>query len=339
MKILVLGGTQFIGRHVVEKLIQARHDVTLLNRGKTAPGLFPDVSLIKADRESDNLKNIKDLQQNWDAVIDLSAYYPKDVSNLLENLKGYAGRYILCSTVSAYVASSMEGPTSTIDEDSPLRACTEKEASNTSMATYGQRKAECERVAMKQHSSGIPTIVIRPSIVYGAHDYTDRFAYWIWRSSQEKPFILPDDGLTITKRTYAPDLASTFVTCLKSSAAMGNAYNIAETDSLSFRDTIYHLGNHLGKKPLDHAVSVSADLLLKEGVKPGSDLPLWLPRGNLLIDTYKSRKDLSFVSTPASKALSDATDAFLAEKRLPKTGLSQSAETELLTKLQAQTIN
>lgn len=333
MKVLVLGGTQFIGRHVVEKLIQANHDVTLLNRGKTSPELFPSTTLIKADRESSELKNSKDLQQDWDAVIDLCAYYPKDVSNLLEILKGRAGRYLLCSTVSAYVASSMDGPTSIINEESPLRTCTEQEALDTSMATYGQRKAECERVAIKQQASGVPTIVIRPSIVYGAYDHTDRFAYWIWRSSQEKPFLLPDDGLTITRRTYAPDLASAFVACVKSDVALGKAYNIAETDPLSFRDTIYHIGNHLGKKSLEYAVSASSEWLLSEGVKPWSDLPLWLPQMNLLIDTYKSRKDLAFVSTPASNALAEATDAFLAEKRVPKTGLSQSAELELLAKL------
>jgi len=330
MKVLVFGGTQFIGRHVVMKLLEANHNVTLLNRNKTAPGLFPDLPSIKADREHDDLKNIKELQQDWDAVIDLCAFYPKNVESLLETLKGHAGRYILCSTLSAYIASSMEGQTPTIDENSPLRDCTPEEAVDTTMATYGQRKAQCERVAMKQ--SHTPTVTIRPSLVYGAFDHTDRFAYWIYRATHDQPFILPDDGLTITRRTYAPDLAQAFVSCVTSTSALGNAYNIAETDPLNFRDTTYLIGKHAKKKPLDHAISISSDWLLKEGVSPWSDLSLWLPRVNLLVDTHKSRKDLNFVSTPPEQALAEATDAFLKENRVPKAGLSLSAEKELLTK-------
>ncbi len=332
MKILVIGGTQFIGRHVVEHLLADNYDVTLLNRGKTGPQLFPNVPIIKADRESDELKNIKGLQQNWDAVIDLCAYYPKDVSRILEILNGRTGRYVFCSTISVYAASVMNEPAPIIDEASPLLSCTAKEAVNTSMTTYGQRKAECERVIMNQHKSGVPSIILRPSVVFGAHDYTDRFAYWIWRASQDKPFLLPDDGTTITSRTYAPDLASAFVACLKSKEALGKAYNIAEKDPLNFRDTIHCIGAHLHKKPLEYAVSATSEWLLNENVKPWSDFPFWLPRMNLIIDTAISRKDLVFADTFPAKALADATDSFLAENRIPKAGLSQGTEAELLAK-------
>lgn len=333
MKVLVLGGTQFIGRHLVEMLIAQKHEVTLLNRGKTAPQLFPQLSLIKADRQAEALRDLPSLRQDWDAIIDLCAYYPKEVSMLLEIIKGRAGRYIFCSTISAYAALSLDSPTPLLEETSPLHECTKEQATDTSMLTYGQRKAECERVAFQQHSSGVPTIAIRPSIVYGAHDHTDRFAYWIWRASSDKSFLLPDDGLTITTKTYAPDLASAFVAALTSRSALGNAYNIAETEPMSLRDTLYHIGNHLGKKPLERANSVSSSLLLAEKVKPWADLPLWIPRTHLLIDTHRSRRDLSFVSTPTAKALANATDAFLGENRTPKTGLSQGAEAELINKL------
>ncbi len=332
MKVLVIGGTQFIGRHVVENLLAANHDVTLLNRGQTGAKLFPDLNLIKADRQSHELKNIKPLRQNWDAVIDLCAYYPKDVSRILEILKGQTERYIFCSTISVYIASAMNEPTPIIDETSPLLDCTEKEASDTSMTTYGQRKAECERIIMNQHATGVPATILRPSVVYGAHDYTDRFAYWIWRASEDKPFFLPDDGAEITNRTYAPDLASAFVACLKSNVILGEAYNIAEKNPLSFRDTIDCIGTHLHKKPLEYAVSVPSEWLLKEKVKPWSNLPFWLPRMNLIIDAAKSRKDLAFADTSPAKALAEASDSFLAENRAPKAGLSQRAEADLLAK-------
>jgi nucleoside-diphosphate-sugar epimerase len=227
-------------------------------------------------------------------------------------------------------ASSIEGPTPMIDEDSPLHSCSVEEAVDTTWATYGARKAECERIAME---SGTPTVVLRPSLVYGEHDHTDRFAYWIWRVYQQKPFILPDDGLTVTRRTYAPDLASVFVSTLTGPTISGKAFNIAETDPLTFRDSLFYIGKHLGLDPFQHAISPSTDLLLKEGIKPFVDFPLWIPRANLLIDTFRARRELSFQSTPSAKALADATDAFLSEKREPKAGISTSAERELIAKL------
>ncbi|OFZ79395.1 MAG: hypothetical protein A2603_14485 [Bdellovibrionales bacterium RIFOXYD1_FULL_55_31] len=330
MNILVIGGTRFIGRHVVHKLLEAGHTVTLLNRGISNPGLFPNLTTIKADRDSDDIRNVPELRRTWDSVIDLCAYYPKGVDAVLKVLNGCAGRYIQCSSVSAYLATAQEDPTPILHEDDPLRTCSEPEATDTTMSSYGQRKAECERVAMAQHSSGIPVIILRPSLVFGAHDQTDRFAYWIWRAANRSPYILPDEGLTITRRTYAPDLATAFVSAINSHQALGNAYNIAETDPLSFRDTLYHLGNHLGTDSLRFGVSVSSDFLLKNNVAPWSDIPLWIPKTNLLADTYKSRKDLGFVSTPATRALAEAADAFLSEKRTPKAGLSVAREQELL---------
>lgn len=331
-KVLVIGGTQFIGRHVVQRLIDAHHSVTLLNRGKTGPKLFPEVPRIHADRESPEIANLSELRQDWDAVIDLCAFFPKDVTTITDVLKGRAGRYILCSTLSAYQSSAMEGPTPIIDETSPLRGCSEIEARDTTLASYGQRKAECERVAMGQHSTGVPTIILRPCVVYGKFDHTDRFAYWIWRASRPEPFILPDDGLTIIRRTYAPDLAKAFEASLTSHSALGNAYNIAETDPLSFRDTLFWIGKRLGTSPLEHAVSISGDELTQRGIKPWVDLPMWLPQTNLLVDTYRSRRDLAFVSTPAEQAVGDAADAFLSEGREPRTGLSRSVEQEIISK-------
>ena len=332
MKILVIGGTQFIGRHVVSKLVQDGHSVTLLNRGRTGPNLFPDLPTIKADREAEDFTDNQALKRDWDAVVDLCAFYPKDVDRLLKTLKGQAGRYVLFSTLSAYVASAVDGPTPIIEEGSPLRPCSIEDAVNRTMSSYGRRKAECERVAMAQNSAGVPVVILRPAVVYGEYDHTDRMAYWIWRASRNTPFILPDDGLTITRRTYAPDLAVSCSAAVRERAALGNAYNIAETDPLSFRDTVYWCGVHFGTKPLEYAVSVSSERLEANGVKPWVDLPMWIPKTNLLVDTYRSRKELGFQSTPAARALADAADAFLREDREPKTGLSPGVEAELLGK-------
>ncbi len=94
--------------------------------------------------------------------------------------------YVQCSTISVYKASINIDPSQPVTETSEIFACSESEAIDTTMMTYGPRKAECERVAMDQHCSGVPIVIIRPSVVYGEHDHTDRFAYWIWRASRNK---------------------------------------------------------------------------------------------------------------------------------------------------------
>jgi nucleoside-diphosphate-sugar epimerase len=305
-----------------------------LNRGKTAPELFADLPKIILDRETDAVLESTKLKQDWDTVIDLCAFYPKDVARITQTLHGRAGRYVLCSTLSAYRASTLPGPTPIIDEDSELQSCSSEEAVDRTLITYGQRKAECERVAMAQHhAGGIPTVILRPCLVYGPFDHTDRFAYWIWRASRSEPFILPEGGLTIIRRTYAPDLAQAFVLAVTAKNASGRAYNIAESDPLSFRDTLYWIGKHLGTHPLNHAIPVSSEVLLKEKIKQWIDFPSWLAQTNLLVDTFRSRHELGFMSTPTKDAIAKATDAFLAEKREPKAGLTLAAEAALISKL------
>lgn len=333
MKVLVIGGTQFIGRHVVTQLLAQNHDVTLFNRGKTGPELFPNLNRIHGDREQDDVRKISDLRQNWDAVIDLCAYFPKSLPSLLETLKGHAGRYVQCSTISVYKSSIDIDPSQVLTESSEMFRCSESEAVDASMMTYGQRKAECERVARNQQSDGIPIVIIRPSVVYGEHDHTDRFAYWISRATRAKKFILPESGLTTVQKTYAPDLAQAFVSALSGRQVLGKAFNVADTFPLSLNTSLKLIGESVGCSSLDHAVSVSAEKLKQLGVRPWSDLPLWIPSTNFLVDTYLARRDLAYVSTLPDEALKIATEAFLKLKRPPKTGLSAEAEARLIEEL------
>ena len=324
MKTLVLGGTRFIGRHTVAALQTAGHQITLLNRGQTGPALFPELPRIRADRESG--EGLAELRGDWDVIVDLSAYFPRTLEALLAMLRGRVGRYVHCGTLSSYTAAAGEGPFPLLDESSPLRECSAAEAVDPSMASYGQRKAECERVVGR---AGIPAVVLRPCVVFGAHDPTDRLAWWFDRAAGGERFVLPEDGLTIVRRTYAPDLAQAFVKATSAPAAIGHAYNIAETNPLSFRETLLAAApkNH---DPLANAVSVSADRLLAAGVRAWSDFPLWIPRTNLLVDTYSARADLQFHSTDARLAIQTAAEAFRSERRPPSAGISRAREQELL---------
>jgi 2'-hydroxyisoflavone reductase len=331
--ILVLGGTLFIGRHVVERLLADGHSVTLLNRGVTNPGVFEHLPRLQVDRhEPGALERLSGLRADWDAAIDLSGYFPDDVRRLLSILRGRCGRYVFCSTLSVYQASSSDEPIAMLTESDPLLPCTAEQAVDPSPNSYGERKAECERVAMEQHASGggVPVVVLRPSVVFGAHDPTDRMAYWIARAKNARPFILPDGGLTITRRTYAPDLAAAFAASVTSSEAPGNAYNIAETDPLNFRQTVASLGEHFGTDPLSQAIGISGVLLISRKVRQWVDFPLWLSGRNLLTDTFAARRDLKVRSTPPGIALAEAAKAFVAQGREPKAGLSFEAEAKLI---------
>lgn len=332
MKALILGGSQFIGRHVTDAILKntgGRANITHANRGKTKPDGIPGVSHLRFDRSNENPDELKGLQQDWDIVVDLSAYYPRQVEFVLDGLKGRIGRYVFCSTISVYRESlgSTHPKKSSVwmTETSELLPCSPEQAVDTSMMTYGNKKAECERVILKRTHQA--ATIIRPSVVYGAHDPTDRFAYWIARAAGKSRYLLPENGITITQKTYGPDLGQAFWLAATTSKAVGQAYNIADQEPLSLRDSLKVMGS------LDNAVSVSTESLESHGVRPWMDLPLWIPSTHFLVDTFQARSDLGFSSTPSDLAAQAACDAFLAEARAPKTGLSLEAEIEILRKL------
>ncbi len=332
MKVLVIGGSRFIGRHLVAKLLEVGHQVTLLNRGLTNPQLFTNLERITFDRRGGQ-KSKLNISGSWDGAIDLSAYFPADVQNILSLLTGRIDRYILCSTTAVYpgIGDTSIKTLPTLHEDLPTVSCSKDQADDTSKATYGRRKAQCERVALNQKN--IPVVIIRPGFVYGAFDPTDRFAYWIWRVMSNAPFVLPDEGSLIVRKTYAPDLAATFITALQRPNVLGKIYNVAETSLLSMRQTLQILGDHLKSKPLDRSTSANSDFLLANGIKPETDIAFWMPHTHFIPDVSKAVNDLEFVETPVEKAYSQAADYFISLNRKVDFGMSADIELKLLNML------
>src|SRR5688572_16313401 len=140
-KVLILGGTRFVGRLLVEQLLSRPElDLTLFHRGQTGPGLFPQLRHLRGDRDTDDISAV--YQQDWDAVIDFSGYYPRPVARLAAALDGRCGRYVFISSVSAYDLHPGDGQP--VREDHPLRSWTPADEVDTSMASYGPRKAAAE---------------------------------------------------------------------------------------------------------------------------------------------------------------------------------------------------
>lgn len=178
MRLLILGGTRFVGRHLTEAALTAGHDVTLFNRKQSALELFPELETLAGDRQSD-VSTL--LGRNWDAVIDTSAYTPAAARRTAELLKNAVAHYTFISTVSVYQSFAQQG----IDEQTPVGTLSDQDAqaadtdAQLRAEAYGPLKARCETVVSTLFPNR--STIVRPGLVIGPHDYTDRFTYWVRR--------------------------------------------------------------------------------------------------------------------------------------------------------------
>lgn len=261
MRILIVGGTVYVGRALTDVALARGHEVTLLNRGKSAQQLPAGVEHLMADRNGD-LSVLHG--RGWDAVIDTCAYFPRQVRTLRAALAG-APHYTLISSVSAYADHSRPG----LNEASPLAEPILDESITTVDANnYGPLKAGCETVA------GEGTLVIRPGIIVGPYDPTGRFGYWIRRMNAASEFLAPDEGAEALQVIDARDLAEWTVRMIEQRVT--GAFNaVGPSEPLTFRQFI-----EAGLAALGHRAKpiwVPAVFLNAEEIEGGKNLPLWVP--------------------------------------------------------------
>jgi 2'-hydroxyisoflavone reductase len=183
MNILVLGGTSFVGRAIVDDALAHGHTVTLFSRGKTGTDLFPDLERRIGDRDAGDYASLAD--GSWDAVVDVSGYVPRHVTQAADALGDRVGRYLFISTGSVYDRSKgRDGMT----EDTP-RFPAERGTEDVTGETYGPLKVACEDDVLARY--GDRATIVRPGIVAGPHDTTDRFTYWVRRAARGGRVALP----------------------------------------------------------------------------------------------------------------------------------------------------
>jgi 2'-hydroxyisoflavone reductase len=178
VRVLVVGGTRFVGRHIVQALLDRGHEVTLFHRGTGEDDPFPEAEHRHGDRNGD-LAALADGQ--WDATVDVSAYVPRQVRALGEALGragGRGGRYLYISSISAYAETGEPGLT----EDAPLAVLADEDTEEITGETYGGLKALCEYAAVEVF--GGDTVIVRPTYVVGPYDPTGRFTYWVQRLAE-----------------------------------------------------------------------------------------------------------------------------------------------------------
>lgn len=320
-KILILGGTNFIGRNLVERLLAMNEfDITLFNRQVTRPDLFPSVNKIKGNRETDEIDQIG--QQKWDYVIDLSCYYPAALKSVIDCLP-ILNKYIFISTCSVYDNES--GQEVLRDENSGTLACTTDQSKNRDTETYGNRKAECERILMR---SGLLFVILRPALVYGKYDPTDRLYYWLYQVKKNDTLLLPENDQRLFSTTYVFDLVETVIQAIRQPEISG-VYNVITNPETSIGQ-IVDLSRNILKRNVS-LFNAPAEFLEGNDISQWTDMPLWIHGDHFTYSNRKLKNELGLQLTDFEKSLGGTIKYYdNMEWPEPRYGISESRRQELI---------
>jgi 2'-hydroxyisoflavone reductase len=261
MKLLILGGTQFVGRAIAAAALERGHELTLFHRGRTNPGLFPEAEHLHGDRDGD-LSALEG--RSFEAVIDTSGYVPRVVRASAELLAGSVGHYDFVSTIGVYSDFST-GP----GEQAPKQQW--DGVSEDVNAAYGALKAACEDVV--QDVFGDLALMIRPGLIVGPHDPTYRFTYWVDRIARGGTVVAPEPRENLVQLIDVRDLAEWLVRCAEDRVT--GAYNAVGPATLLTMEEMLE-ACRMATESDAQLRWLSADLLKERGVEEWSTLPLWL---------------------------------------------------------------
>jgi 2'-hydroxyisoflavone reductase len=268
MRLLIIGGTHFLGRHAAEEALRAGDEVTLFNRGRSAPDLFPEAERLTGDRDGglDPLRG-----REFDAVLDTCGYVPRVVAQSAGLLRDATGTYLFVSSESAYATSRKDG---VVGEDGPLNEPPAPDVEEV-MEHYGGLKVACERVV--QDAFGERALVVRPGLIVGPHDPTNRFTYWVRRmheAADGEPVLAPATPDRQVQFIDVRDLAAWLLHLLRAgTAGVFNADGPAEP--LTMGEALAACATAAGTTP--QIVWASERFLLDRKVEPWMGLPLWIP--------------------------------------------------------------
>jgi 2'-hydroxyisoflavone reductase len=322
VKLLVLGGTLFVGRAVAEAALAAGHDVTLFNRGQTHPELFPEAEHLHGDRTGD-LSALAG--REFDAVVDTTGYVPRFVRASAELLAG-AGHYCFVSSISAY-ADLSSGPT----EESPTHSWDGR--SEEVSEAYGQLKAACEAEIVD--AFGDRGLIVRPGLIVGPHDPTFRFTYWVDRLARGGDVLAPEPRDAPVQVIDVRDLGDWLVRCAEQRTT--GVYNaIGPAEPLTMERLLETACRAIGADASLHWVP--AQLLQARGVEEWTTLPLWLVdpafRGMLRADVTRALA-AGLTLRPLEQTVRDTLDWIRSEGETfgggqPRPGLDPQREAALI---------
>ena len=320
MRILVLGGTRFAGRAIVDAALGRGDTVTMFNRGKSNPGLYPGVETVNGDRTAD-LSALDG--REFDAVVDVACYEPAVARLSAEELRDRTGRYVFVSTVSVYADQST---TEAQLEVAPLAEL--KPDTTDPLENYGANKALCEQVITEVYGDRV--LIGRPGLISGPNDPTDRFPYWPRRIARGGRVLAPGDPGDLTQVIDARDLAAFLLDGIHrgrngvfnltgAARPFGILLDLCRTATYSDADLVW----------------IDSGRLAAAGVRPGG-IPMWIaePGFEAFNDVDSSRAIAAGLGCrPITETIRDTLAWDLGRGGPGKEGLDPAEEERLLAEL------
>ncbi len=324
LKVLILGGTSFLGPHLTKELLNHGHRVTHFNRGN---GLaFPGIETLRGDRCS-NLSALEG--RKWDAVIDTSGYIPRVVEASSKVLAKATNYYIFISTISVYDNFKDLH----LDENSPL-AKLEYDDEKITDKTYGPLKAGCEKIIKTYFPDN--SLIIRPGLIVGPYDQTDRFTYWVRRIAKGGKVLIPNTPKQKLQIIDVRDLSRWIVKMMEERAS--GIYNATgPKEELNFEKFVNECAK-VAKNKVEF-IWVDEKILIDLGFNNWDKFPLWLPSksemtGLFCIDSHKAREK-GLTSRPLLETISDTLnwDSKRTYRKIER-GLSREEEERILKQIE-----
>ena len=265
MKILLLGGPRFLGRHLIESALSKGHEITLFNRGQTAPELYPQLEKLRGDRTLD----LSPLHgRHWDVVIDTCGYLPRHVGASAALLAQAVEQYIFISSISAYASFAQIN----LAEDAPLAKLADESIETLTGETYGGLKALCEQAAERYFPGR--ALHVRSGLIVGPFDPTDRFTYWPWRVAQGGEVLCPGGPQLPQQFIDGSDLAAWIIR--QAETRQAGPFNVTGPQQPIATGELLEICRQTSGAKAEFTW-VSEEFMLQSGLQPWSEVPLWIP--------------------------------------------------------------
>ncbi len=330
---LILGGTNFLGPTIVDAALSRGYEVTLFNRGKTNPGMYPKLEKLRGDRDKNELDAIKG--RHWDIVVDTSGYVPAHVRDAATIVAAEGcERYVFISSVSAYDdEAKLDIKEGEPEEKVPAKAVEEIKKIRDSFQYYGGMKALCEAAA--EEAMPGKALNIRPGLIVGPNDGSDRFTYWPVRVDRGGEVIVPGHGSEDVQFIDVRDLGEWTVDLAdKRGAGVYNA--VGFKGRLSLAELV--IGCKVSTGSWAELVWIDEEFLTEQGVRPWRDLPFWSPpeyRGYFNTDKAQAA---GLTTRPVGETIRDTVAWFKKERpgQRTRTGISDEKEKEVIAAWKAK---
>jgi len=330
MRVLIIGGTQFVGYLLAWRLLAAGHEVTLLNRGTTPDPFGGRVERLTCDRTTPAFGEVVS-GRTWDACVDFAGYRGEDAAGVVRALSGQLGHYVFISSGQVYlVREGASWPARESDYDGPVMPCPETPHDRKDW-DYGVGKRDAEDVLLRAwQEQRFPSTRLRIPMVNGERDYYRRIESYLWRLLDGGPILLPDGGSGLCRHVYGLEVARAITELLGNERTFGEAYNLCQEEQPTLAELVTMLAEQLGATP--NLVAISSERLAAAGLRPIQISPFsdaWMSR----LDPTRATAELGFRHRPLAEYLPAIVAHFLAAPPVdrPANYAHRNAEIRLAT--------